>query len=82
MPGPACSTSMGEERAAETNDQPSVTVSRALKPYFMSEYAAGSGEYLKAFVVDENPDQVRLRFPGGDHPDCFLNKTWVQPLTV
>lgn len=63
MPGPACSTSMGEERAAETNDQPSVTVSRALKPYFMSEYAAGSGEYLKAFVVDENPDQVRLRFP-------------------
>ena len=55
---------MGDDRAAETHDQPSVTVSRALKPYFMAEYAAGSGEYLKAFVIDENPDQVRLRFPG------------------
>lgn len=64
MPDPACSTSMGEGRTADTNDQPPVTVSRAQRPYFMTEYVAGSGEYLRAFVVDENSSDVRLRFPG------------------
>ena len=68
MPDPACSTSMGEGQAAVTDDQPPVTVSRAQRPYFMTEYAAGSGEYLKAFVVDENPAEVRLRFPG----ECII----------
>ncbi|KAL3151673.1 hypothetical protein ABBQ38_012658 [Trebouxia sp. C0009 RCD-2024] len=63
MPDPACSTSMGEGRTADTNDQPPVTVSRAQRPYFMTEYVAGSGEYLRAFVVDENSSDVRLRFP-------------------
>lgn len=52
------------ERTAATNDQPPVTVSRLQKPYFMTEYVAGSGEYLRAFVVDENSSEVRLRFPG------------------
>lgn len=75
MPDPACSTSMGEGQAAATDDQPSITVSRAQRPYFMTEYAAGSGEYLKAFVVDENPADVRLRFPGESITGCFLART-------
>ena len=75
MPDPACSTSMGEGQAAATDDQPPITVSRAQRPYFMTEYEAGSGEYLKAFVVDENPAEVRLRFPGKSITACFLART-------
>ena len=72
MPDPACSTSMGEGQTATTDDQPPVVVSRAHRPYFMAEYAAGSGEYLRAFVVDENQAQVKLRFPGKCINNCLL----------
>lgn len=64
MPGPACSTSMSEEQAAERNDQTRVKVSTGQKPSFMTELEPGSGIYFKAFVTSENDDEVKLRFPG------------------
>lgn len=65
MPGPACSTSIGEEQQAESNDQPSVICPAGQKPSFMTELEPGSALYFKAFVKDENGEELKLRFPGG-----------------
>ena len=65
MPAPACSTSIGEEQQAESNDQPSVTCPAGQKPSFMTELEPGSALYFKAFVKDENGEELKLRFPGG-----------------
>jgi len=64
MPGPACSTSMGEEQQAERYDQTPVTCPVGQKPSFMTELEPGSTVYFKAFVTDERDDAVKLRFPG------------------
>ncbi|KAA6415243.1 MAG: hypothetical protein FRX49_13660 [Trebouxia sp. A1-2] len=63
MPAPACSTSIGEEQQAESNDQPSVTCPAGQKPSLMTELEPGSALYFKAFVKDENGEELKLRFP-------------------
>ena len=63
MPGPACSTSMGEEQPVETLDKSSV-MCRGTAPYFMAELVPGSYVYFRAYVTVQQTEQLKLKFPG------------------